>query len=440
MNISTDPYRPTESTQSAYLQLPDRVHAICQRFQTIYLGSHGLIVTALGHDGQILDAEPLIADFGDVLPFLAYFGHTDFALAQVRIARPFLWHGLYRRDGQVLAFYNHDWLLGLVELYQLTNQAWLLDMAIEGAETLYRHLGYKNIILDGRFNWKSWRSWLPRANPFNGGYIEIWIDLYKCTSDSRYLGQACAFAQAWLRTSFFKRHGLFRRIEIVGLDTSSNLVARFSHGGLVRLFKDNTNLIYGLLALFRLTREPHWLDALERWVEAFRRYFWNNGNVYLWLDQDLKGYEPHLKASFSALDLLCDLYHSGVAKDIVLPLAKAIGDFWLEQQWPNGLFPESPGAKRDHLDANVDLIVALTKLSYLIGNRSYEESGHRCQSGLLELHASPYGYVEAVDRDGQILNGRVTVKYQGLLLKLAVLRDGFTNVYDVSRWFLIRDR
>jgi hypothetical protein len=420
--------------------LPKWVAQILDHFTSTYLGEHGLIVTSLDAKGNITNSEPLIADFGDVLPFLYYFGQEEFALEQVRRAKPFLWHGLYSRNGLIQAFYNHDWLLGLLELYQLSNEAWLLDMATEGVETLYRCLGYKNVILDSRPNWRSWRNWLPRANPFNGGYIEIWVELYKCTGDHKYLEQARALAQAWIRTPFFERHGLFRRIEIVGLDRVSNIMARFSQGGLVQLFKDNTNLVYGLLALFQQTGETCWLDALERWVEAFTHYFWNNGNVYLWLDRDLNGHEPHLKASFSALDLLCDLHHAGVGGKGPLQLAKAIGDFWLEQQWPSGLFPEKPGATIDHLDANVDMIVALTKLSYLVDNQDYEESARRCQSALLELHSSPYGYVQAVGRDGQIVDNRVIVKYQGLLLKTAILREGFANPYDVSKWALIRDR
>jgi hypothetical protein len=174
-------------------------------------------------------------------------------------------------------------------------------------------------------------------------------------------------------------------------------------------------------------------------VGAFAHWLWNEGNVYLLLDRRFRGYQPHLKAGFAAMDLLCDMHVVGVGRPDTLNLARAIGEFWLSQQWPNGLFPKIPGEASDHLDANTDLSVALHKLAFLTGDTRYRQAAERCRDAILVYHAGPAGYVLSVSREGQVVDARVLVKYQSLLLKLALL-DGESPYDDTRVAGLLRDR
>ena len=155
------------------------------------------------------------------------------------------------------------------------------------------------------------------------------------------------------------------------------------------------------------------------------------------------GYDHTLKAAFSALDLLVDLHAAGVGEGRALDLAREIAAAWLPLQWPEGLFPAAPQADYDHLDANVDMAVALVKLAALEGTDTepLASAADRCRRAILEHHAAPAGYVLAVDREGRVVDGRVLVKYQALLTKLALLPDDPADlVGNTEILSLLRDR
>lgn len=414
---------------------PPWAEQVLDRLTRRYRGADGLLLTALDERGQVLDAEPLIADFGDVLPYLAYFGCADAALDQVRRAQPYLWRGLYRRRGRVQAFFNHDWLVGLIELYRLTGERWLLDLAVTAADALRAHFDARGLLLDEPVRLTAWRSWLRRASPFGGGYIEPLVELAELTGEERFLAHAQRLAAAWLATQPFRAQGVFRRV--FGLPLAGALAKRAP----ARLFKDHTNLLYGLLALYEVTGEATLRQAIERWLDAFAAHFWNGGQVFLLVDDRLRGYQPELKAAFAALDLLCACAHVGIGGPRTLDLARRIADCWLGEQWPSGLFPAAPGARHDHLDANTDMAVALAKLSALTNDRHYWQAADRCAAALLAQHAGPHGYVLAVSPEGAVVDGRVIVKYQALLLKLALLDLAGDHLFDDALPArLLRDR
>ncbi|HIL56633.1 MAG TPA: hypothetical protein EYG39_01830, partial [Rhodothermales bacterium] len=95
---------------------PAWVQETVHRFRTAYRREDGLLMISVHPDGSAHRRVPVIADFGDVLPFLEELGASDVVDEQLALAEPHLWNGLYRRDGRVRLFLNHDWLLGLLEL------------------------------------------------------------------------------------------------------------------------------------------------------------------------------------------------------------------------------------------------------------------------------------------------------------------------------------
>lgn len=418
------------------LSWADRVIARCE---TRYVGDQGLLVTELDGEGQVTNPEPLLADFGDVLPFLERFGRPDFVAEQLKAAKPHLKTGLYAPGGRIRLFSNHDWLLGLLELYRSTGDQDLLKQADAGARTIIERMFVRGLLVDELPVLASPRTWLGRASPFNGGYIELWLELYELTGERIFLEASERLAAAWAQTPGFREHGVFFRIFSARAPWLDRLAASAAtlH---VQLFKDNTNFVWSLLALAQATGSGRWAGMVSRWVEGFEALFLNGGEVWLWLDRSLKGREVSLKAAFSAIDLLCDISLAKLS-DRALPLAEIIAQRWLGLQWENGLFPETPGGRGDHLDGVVDMAMALMKLAGITKNGTYAEAAARAARGVVAHHETPNGLALRVDRGGVVVSGRIIVKYQSLALKLALApADPAQFIGDDDLLVLLRDR
>ncbi len=419
---------------------PSWVSELKEHFLATYLGDHGMMITNMNSDGTADENEPVVADFGDILPFLWYFGMHDFVEKQLQLSKDWLDDGLYVSNGRTKLFFNHDWLLGLIDLYRQSGKKELLAMAEKGARTIEQKFFCGDLLVDEPLTISDWRTWLAPASPFNGGYIELWLDLYRFTDNRDYLGYAKRLAGGWIETADFVEHGVFSR----KLSARSALLDKLalSRSRLrTRLFKDNTNLMWSILVLYQRTGEDRWKQALSRWVDGFKKYFLNDGNVFLMLDMQLQGYNPSIKAGFSSLDLLCDLYDAEVEQDAVLEMARSIADFWLTQQWENGLFPEIPGGDEDHIDANVDIVVGLAKLYDITRDLTYLGALTRCRAAVLSEHKTPLGYCQTVDSDGEPVDARIKIKYQGLLTKLAILPEDPSDIFkDDDKLELLRDR
>ncbi|MEM6328247.1 MAG: hypothetical protein AAF791_14120 [Bacteroidota bacterium] len=423
---------------------PAWVSEIVDRFRAgAYSREDGLLMISVEADGTPRRRVPVIADFGDVLPFLEAFGAPEIVDEQLRLAEPHLWHGLYQRDGRVRVFLNHDWLLGLLDLArQREDDPELLRRVRTASRALRHHFHRGGFLIDEVPPRGWWARWFWPASPFNGGMIELWTEEAERTGDAAPLRWATELAEAWTGTATFTRHGVFEPRHAVRVPALQRGRRRLSTMR-ARLFKDNTNLVWGLLALAEATRDPRWTEAVERWLDGFTRTFYGAGLPFAFLDRRLVGYRPTLKAAFSSLDLLVGLHQAGVGQGRALDLAREIADVWLGLRWPNGLFPAHPGADRDHLDANVDMAVALVHLAAADPDAAerYTEAAHRCRDAVLAHHAAPAGYVLAVDRDGQTMDGRVLVKYQTLLTKLALLPEDPARLGDdPGRLALLRDR
>lgn len=418
------------------------VAEILDRFATTYQGSHGLFVTAVDERGAHIDPAPVLPDYGDILPFLWACGRRELVEQQLSRAKPHLRHGLVVTGDRITALDNHDFLLGLVELAAMSGSQSFQDPAAATARELHR-VFYRNgtavceVPVDGTGS----RARLPRTSPFNAGYIELFVDLNRITGDTWFLEQARREAAVWISNPFFRRFGLFRRIEFADRPWLSSAARSLSRGPLVRLFKDNTNLVYALLALQSADPSERIETAILHWMGGFQARFLRDGGVPLHLDKHFRPEEPSLKAAFPVVDLLCDAHAVLPGNDEWLEWAMTVADFWMARQWPQGPFPLTPHGDQDHLDANTDMVVALNKLAERTGRNRYRAAASRCAEGILRLHRRPAGYVLSVDEAGKTGDGRVFVKYQGLLLKIELVWESPGLLYGNARLLsLLRDR
>ncbi|HEY6816352.1 MAG TPA: hypothetical protein VI168_12490 [Croceibacterium sp.] len=386
----------------------------------------------------MLDAEPLIADFGDVLPFMARFGETAFALDQVERAREHLSNGLYREpNGRVRLFSNHDWLLGLIELHELTGERSFLDAAAAGARSIIEQFERGGLLLDELPALSRPRTLLQRSSAFNLGYVELLVDLHVLTGDVNFLDAARRISRAYARTDYFQAHGVLGTVFCSWSRTVDRAASRAAQMRSL-LFKDNTNGIWSLLALHLAQPDPALARTIERWIAGFEAAYWNGGDVHLWRTKDGPR-DVALRSAFASLDLLCDLHLAGFGR--AMELGTAIGDRWLAHQWSNGLFPETPGGVRDHVDCNTDMSVSLMKLAGITGEARFAESARRSAHAVVALHETEAGLVLSVGPDGAPVDSRIVVKYQSLALKLALLpAEPAALIADADLRKLLRDR
>ncbi|WP_273144019.1 hypothetical protein [Oceanicaulis alexandrii] len=400
----------------------------------------GLLGTELDGELNLVNAKPLVCDLGDVLPLLLHFGEEEFCREQIRLAQGFLDGGLYKEDGQIRLFLNHDWLLGLVELGRELEDRAMIDMAIEAVDTFERRFFCDDFLTNLPLQATSPRSWPGPASPFNLGYVELWLALREVTGDDRYLGLCRRLTARWIETADFREHGIFSRLHAtrpLWLNVPLQALARAR----AFLFKDNTNAVWSLLDLAKCDPgEPLWEDALAKWLEGFERHFANDGLPWLHLKRDFQGADRSLNGAFAAIDLLTDIHdHTQWAE--AERLARLVADRWLEQRWKNGLFPAAMGQAHNHLDANTDMAVALMKLAGSTGQTRYETAALETRDALLAYHGGPDGFRLAVAEDGRPVSERRIVKYQGLVLKLALLPDSAEALArDEAILRLLRDR
>ena len=271
--------------------LPNWVGFLQSQFETTYINNHGMMIISMTGDGIVDLAEPVIADFGDILPFLWKLGMHDFVTKQLELATAKLDNSLYVRDGRTRLFLNHDWLLGLIDLYRQNGNLELLTMAEEGANNIAKRFFQRDLLIDEPVRLTDWRTWLVPASPFNGGYIELWLDLYRFTQNREYLAYAERLASGWTKTDDFVTHGVFSRRICNRSDWLDTLLVSRSRMR-ARLFKDNSNLMWGILVLYQRTGEQRWRDTVTRWMDAFERHFWNQGDVFLMPRSRLEGFQP----------------------------------------------------------------------------------------------------------------------------------------------------
>lgn len=401
----------------------------------------GLLVSEIDATGTITNSSPIVPDFGDILPFLAYAGEGAFALRQIEAARRYLSDGLFLADGRVCLFLNHDWLLGLVDVGQMLQSEPLIDLAKQATETIWRDFEHDGYLIDERPQIVRPRSLLLKASPFNLGYVALWLDLYGLTGDVAYLRRSQAIMARWLQTSQFRERGVFCAQYPRATQVALRMIPRKSHKR-VLLFKDNTNAVWSLLDLARADcTNPEWRLAIQRWLDGYHDLFFNSGRPFLALDSRFCGLEPSLLSAFSSIDLLCDIAHEGIARAEALALATQIAEAWISLQWDNGLFPIHPSSHRDHLDANVDMVIALLKLAAMLDADHFERAARKAAEAVLTLHAREHGFVLSVNPAGGDACSRYITKYQALVLKLALVPDrGIDLEADTVLLRLLRDR
>lgn len=410
---------------------------VVSNFHGLYING-GFWGTSLdGLSGCWINQDPVIDDFGDIAPFLISHGEEQLVSNMHDCATIYLYRGLYVTDGKIELFYNHDWIFGLLESYRLTSQQKYLIHAREALDTVMElHLN-KGYLVDFYDLNKGVSS--KAFNPFNGGYIELYLDLYRYTTEEKYLEFAQSFALKLFSQSKFISNGYF-----VSVWNVENQFLNFWHGlrrqvsG--RLFKDNSNVIFSLLEFYRLKRSPFLKTQLSILSAGIIKNFIKNDISYQMITKWGWHKTADLKAGFVLVDLLTEFACLDINSEDSMRAARDVADFWISEQWNIGLIPLIPNGNTDHLDSNVDFAIALCKLYSLTKNEYYWENALKIKNSIFTYHLAKYGFVMSVNSSGVIEDSTVKVKYQGLVLKLKYLPETPTDIFQNELWKELKDR
>jgi uncharacterized protein YyaL (SSP411 family) len=443
------------------------------------VGRDGMLCDKINLKNGICSDRPLTSDLGDYVPFFYWLGEVgkstefkNFASNQVKTAEKvaMVENGLfytYLGNSHFKIFSANDMadsIVGVVLMYELTGDDHFKMVADKFYNGLSKSLlgpdgfisAYKSPILKSPFS----------VSGYSGVYIEELARLYRLTGEEKYLNHASELAKPWISEKRFTEYGLFffhptsrlfRFFELILKATAS------SSFDTAIMMKPNTNMIYGLLELYRVGKDDYVREAISKWLSNLRRlkageFYYSNYNCKTNVANTI-----NLETNATILDILIEAYIVLNDKKL-LDAAKKNADEWLSLQTSSGLVPNSPEDVTNYhsfkgvfpvihempgryarLDPQVDLSVGLFKLSELTGDEKYQKAAIDIIEGILKYHKFEESYVEFVDTQTLEKKGfEIETKFLALLLKAYLLafevQKGKEIFKDEKILSLIRDR
>lgn len=401
----------------------------------------------LEKNGQKIFKHHIYPDLGDIIPFLLYFGEIDFVEKQIESYLSMSTDGLYISEFPTFGLNNlaktyeyTDLILGLSDYDSFVHSkssSYLLKSTVDSA---YRIFDLGSAL--SSFYYAPLSQKLPIIDTRDGTFIELLIDLYKKTGDTKHLDAAKNIFEILRGLSFYTEYGLLPDFVVTGpLKYFSFFIKNKTTT--VTTCKNNTNTLFGLFALYKVTKRPDVMAMIHRLLDSIKNnLLWHGGVVKDWHVHAIPS-NSCLTASFPLIDFLCDLFFYTHDQKI-LDFAKAIADFWIGYQGKTGLFPLYTDGRESFLDSETDMTIALQKLAEVSGDKKYQQVAEATYVGIIKYHARK-DYVLGVDiNTGEIMNPTQRTKFIALFLKLLILKirlkEGVTIYSDPALWSILRDR
>jgi hypothetical protein len=425
--------------------IPDDIDRAISEIKSWFLDdwgrASGLPAFLVGEDGQPIGGMDLLTDLADYLPQLYLAGGGDYVRGQIDLAvevfkreqvilTPRERRGFFSLWRRANPFYSTDFLLGFVILHRL-------DQALVPLDRL-RDIAYSILGMYNRNGWMvkevvypfRWR--VPLSESDSLLFVEMWVELYRLTSDGMFLDAAEDLARRWLDHPLTQNHGVVPQLAI--LSPKWRRIPRFSGREAVAvLYKHNTGFLTGLMALTQL-EEDRWRPAAIRATDGICQHFMDdNGRVFFRFESmgsEMQRTGVSLGNSV-VIEPLLDMFQL-FGRDQDLSRAKSVAEYWISLQDPDtGLVPNDQGDLRSEMDHQTDFAVNLHRLYVVTGNRQYLDTVLRIVSGQLRHHRKAYGYVNAVHgKTGAVIDGTVETRYTSLFLKILLLLKLGKSAWD----------
>ncbi len=390
-----------------------------------YLDDSGILIQGFGQ-GHLIKNQ-IIDDFGDVAPFFALYGGEDICRRHLDYLNE---HKPYKEFSKAFEF--TDLLLGLVWYAKIGEHKKIsTDIAIEISDYFIN-----NWIIQGKIISNKNIKFLSVTNGIDSTFIEVWVEMYQITGDLKYLLLAKDTAGFFI-SLLNNKAGLLLKNHI-NVSALQFLFQKTKLGSSCKIMKDNTNFSFGLLDIFRATKDQKYLDITRAITNQLASLF-DNKVFTNKLDEPGR---IELTPSFAVLDYCCDAYVLSQDQTYI-NLARKIADFWLRKQSSNtGLMPMYSEGQKSYFDCETDMAVALTKLFEITDNKNYLLASNKILNGILNYHKTENGYELEVDvHTGQILSNSIKTKFNALLIKLLHLKSQKSSIYnDPTLFMLMKDR
>ena len=168
---------------------------------------------------------------------------------------------------------SEDTFYGFSSLFYLSENGLILDILNRYKKGIETNMHSSGLLYGATKGLKKYVSRTPVT------FVESLVHIYKKNNDVEYLNLAKKLVEPWIRSEFFYRFGLFpyNFCEIECLNKINNLiqgkgklVSRFNlFSGNCSILKNNSNLIQGILELWKVTQDHKYLENNMRKKKKF---------------------------------------------------------------------------------------------------------------------------------------------------------------------------
>lgn len=304
---------------------------------------------------------------------------------------------LYRLTGNKAYYEANRGIFNAIRRYALSRKGFLYGSVIPGLHLYFPRYGF-----------------MRHKPQIPGTIIEELVNFYELGKEKHYLNMAARMAGAWLNTKSFRRYGLFPDQVYPYINKEA---------GTATISKENVNMVYGLIRLYRATNEEHLRDAVTKALKGlslfrtpenayYRTFDLRTGRI---LDRRITIVENH-----GVLGALLDAYLA-LGDSSYLRLAERGADFWIKTASGKGLFQElkkgQPGWDKCEIHSHSDFLTIVARLYLLTKKKKYASVLARGVE-TLGLFKGRNGFCGVVDyRTGRILHKENELKLLGDVLK-----------------------
>lgn len=393
-----------------------------------YLDEDGILT--FGYVNGSYVRSQILDDFGDVAPFIATFGGEDMCINHLNYLKTKKTYKNFKH-----AFAYTDLILGLIWYSRIGEHSQIAsDLAVEISEYFIKKWIKRGCIGSRRIN----KMLLPVLNGVDSTFVEVWTEMYRLTGDIKYKVRAIATAEEFRNLISVSKESLIPKnsvhVNLLGKSFDKQITLK----GNVKVMKDNTNYLFGLLDLYRLTADKECLITIKEITEILKHKFESKNFTNFLTQKDVFELLP----SFATIDFCADAYE--VTKDrFFLEFATDLSDYWISLQRPEtGLMPLFSNKNASFFDCETDMSVALSKMYEITNNETYGKSSESLLTGILNFHRNERGYVDSVDIEtGEPLTDLVKTKFVALLIKPLYLRISQSTIYGNEKTFMfMKDR
>jgi uncharacterized protein YyaL (SSP411 family) len=358
------------------------------------------------------------------------------------------------RSRNIISLYDHqDGLLGLLEMFSLTNDEKYLKQAMKLGDSLSLYVKKYNGLIA--------HTVIPSLNMINpatlafsevgGLFMENYCHLYLSTKNKKYLDYAQIIANFWINTREFKKTGLFMR----AYHPWFKFVTRYFRWHYTKPMKDNTNLLFGLIQLYKITGDDKFRKSILHFFDNVYKLKDKDQEAYcFWYDfkkDEISDSSLVLTQNHPVIDVFIEAY---IVLNDKKYLDKAIGctDFWLSKKnKKTGLIPEiiksgkiiNPNTR---IDSFIDLHTICLKLYDITKDKKYLDESKSALDALFKYFVSEDNWwFESVDSTtGKGISNLNEIKFVGLPIRFYMLLNHILNgegIYNNKEiYYLIRDR